>query len=67
MVALSTSIVTPIVLFNKNNNNAKKDVEKIFKILQAKTSKEKIIELSSNTSVKSLLIIKQKLLKKFKL
>ena len=66
LVALSTSIVTPIVLLNKNNNNAKKDVEKIFKILQAKTSKEKIIELSSIASGKIIANNQEKIIEKIK-
>ena len=50
LAILTTSIAVPIVLLNKNEDNTKNDVEKLFKILKAKTSKEKIIELASNTN-----------------
>ncbi len=66
LVALSTSIAVPIVLLNKDNNNAKNDVEKIFKILQAKTSKEKIIELSSSASGKIIADNQEKIIEKIK-
>ena len=52
LAILTTSIVTPIFLLNKDQKNEENDVEKLFKILQSKTSKEKIIELSSDASPK---------------
>ena len=66
LVALSTSIAVPIVLLNKYENNKENDVEKIFKILQAKTSKEKIIELSSNASGKIIADNQDKIIEKIK-
>ncbi len=63
---LTTSIVVPIVLLNKDEKNEENDVEKIFKILQAKTSKEKIIELSSNTSGKIIADNQDKIIEKIK-
>ena len=63
LAILTTSIVVPIVLLNKDEKN---DVEKILKILQAKTSKEKIIELSSNTSGKIIADNQEKIIEKIK-
>ena len=66
LIALSGSIVTPIVLLNKDEKNEENDVEKIFKILKAKTIKEKIIELSSNTSGKIIANNQAKIIEKIK-
>ncbi len=49
LAILTTSIAIPIVLLNKDKEN---ELEKIFKILKAKTTKEKIIELSISVSGK---------------
>ena len=65
-VALTTSIAVPIVLLNKDENNQENDVEKLFKILQAKTSKEKIIELSSSVSGKVIADNQAKIIEKIK-
>ena len=66
LVALTSSIVTPIVLLNKDKNSKENDVEKLFKILKDKTSKEKIIELSSNTSGKIIVDNQAKIIEKIK-
>ena len=66
LAILTTSIVTPIVLLNKDENKIENDVEKIFKILQAKTSKEKIIELSNNASGKIIADNQDKIIEKIK-
>ena len=70
LAILTTLIAVPIVLLNKNeeNNENKKEnnVEKIFKILQAKTTKEKIIELASNTSGKIVANNQNKIIEKIK-
>ena len=63
---LTTSIAVPIVLLNKNEDNTKNDVEKLFKILKAKTSKEKIIELSSNATGKIIANNQEKIIEKIK-
>ena len=66
LALLTTSIVTPIVLLNKDENNKENDVEKIFKILQAKTTKEKIIELSNSASGKIIANNQEKIVAKIK-
>ena len=66
LAIVTTSIVTPIVLLNKEKNNDKNDVEKLFKILQAKTSKEKIIELSNSASGKIIANNQNKIVEKIK-
>ena len=66
LAVLTTSIVIPIVLLNKDQNNKENDVEKIFKILQAKTTKEKIIELSNNASGKIIADNQEKIIEKIK-
>ena len=66
LALLATSVITPIVLLNKDEKNEENDVEKIFKILQAKTTKEKIIELSSNTSGKIIANNQAKIIEKIK-
>ena len=66
LTVLSTSIVTPIVLLNKDEDNQENDVEKLFKILQAKTTKEKVIELSSNATGKIIADNQEKIIEKIK-
>ena len=66
LVALSTSIAVPIVLLNKDEQNQENDVEKLFKILQAKTVKEKIIELPSSANGKIIANNQNKIVKKIK-
>ena len=66
LTILTTSIAVPIVLLNKDEKNQENDVEKIFKILQAKTTKEKIIELSSNASGKIIANNQEKIVEKIK-
>ncbi len=66
LLVLTTSIAVPIVLLNKDQNNKENDVEKIFKILKAKTSKEKIIELSNNASGKIIANNQDKIIEKVK-
>ena len=66
LAILTTSIVTPVVLLNKDKKNEENDVEKIFKILQAKTTKEKIIELSSSASGKIIANNQIKIIEKIK-
>ena len=66
LAILTTSIAVPIVLLNKNEKKDENDVEKIFKILQAKTSKEKIIELSNNASGKIIANNQDKIIEKVK-
>ena len=63
---LTTSIAVPILLLNKDKNNEENDVEKLFKILKAKTSKEKIIELPSNASGKIIANNQEKIVAKIK-
>ena len=47
---LATAVVIPIMLLNNNEDEQnKKDVESVVKILEEKNEKEKIITLSSNT------------------
>ena len=66
LAILTTSIVVPIVLLNKDEKNEENDVEKLFKILQTKTSKEKNIELSSNASGKIIADNQAKIIEKIK-
>ena len=66
LTLLTTSIAVPIVLLNKNESTKENDVEKLFKILQAKTTKEKIIELSSNASGKIIADNQDKIVEKIK-
>ena len=63
LAILTTSIAIPIVLLNKDKEN---NVEKIFKILKAKTTKEKIIELSNNASGKIIANNQAKIIAKIK-
>ncbi len=66
LAILTTSIVTPIVLLNKDQNNKENDVEKLFKILKAKTNEQKIIELSNNASGKIIANNQDKIIEKIK-
>ena len=66
LVALTSSIVTPIVLLNKDKNNDENDLEKLFKILKDKTTKEKIIELSSSANGKIIADNQAKIIEKIK-
>ena len=65
---LAVSIVTPVVILNSKNDKVKEDedINKIAKILQAKTTKEKIIELASNTSGKIVANNQNKIIEKIK-
>ncbi len=63
LAILTTSIAIPIVLLNKDKEN---NVEKIFKILKAKTTKEKIIELPINVSGKIIANNQAKIIEKIK-
>ena len=67
LAILTTSIAVPIVLLNKDEKNEENDVEKIFKILQAKTNEEKIIELSNNVSGKIIADNQEKIIEKLKI
>ena len=67
LVGLTTSIAVPIVLLNKDEKNEENDVEKIFKILQAKTTKEKIIELLNSASGKIIANNQEKIIEKLKI
>ena len=70
LAILTASIVVPIVLLNKNeeNDETKKenDVENLFKILKAKTNEEKIIELSNSASGKIIANNQEKIIEKIK-
>ena len=66
LVVLTTSIVTPVLLLNKDETNKENDVEKIFKILKAKTTQEKIIELPSSASGKIIANNQNKIIAKIK-
>ncbi len=66
LAILTTSIAVPIVLLNKDEKNEENDVEKLFKILQAKTTKEKIIELPNNASGKIIADNQAKIIEKIK-
>ena len=67
LVVLATSIAVPIVVLNKDEKNQENDVEKLFKILKAKTNEEKIIELSSNASGKIIANNQDKIIEKLKI
>ena len=66
LAILTTSVVTPIVLLNKNENNQENNVEKISKILKAKTTKEKVIELSNSANGKIIADNQDKIIEKIK-
>ena len=66
LALLSTSIAVPIVLLNKNEKSEENDVEKIFKILKAKTTKEKVIELPNSASGKIIANNQEKIIEKIK-
>ncbi len=66
LAILTTSIAIPIVVLDKDQNNKENDVEKLFKILQAKTIKEKVIELSSNATGKIIANNQEKIIEKIK-
>ena len=66
LAILTGSIVTPIVLLNKDENNDENDVEKLFKILKDKTNKEKVIELPSSASGKIIANNQAKIIAKIK-
>ncbi len=66
LAVLSASIAVPIVLLNKDEKKEENDVEKLFKILKAKTNKEKIIELSNNASGKIIANNQEKVIEKIK-
>ncbi len=66
LAILTASIVTPIVLLNKDEKNQENDVEKLFKILKAKTNEEKVIELSNNASGKIIAGNQAKIIEKIK-
>ncbi len=65
---LAASITTPLVILNSKNNKAKEDedINKIVEILKNKSSKEKIIELSSNASGKIIADNQEKIIEKIK-
>ncbi len=63
---LTTSIVTPIVILNKDESDKENHVEKIFKILQAKTNQDKIIELPNNATGKIIADNQDKIIEKIK-
>ena len=69
---ITTSIVTPIVIINidndeisKNDNN-KKDVQEVIKILEQKTSSQRKIKLASNKDGKIIAKNKQEIITKIK-
>ncbi len=71
LVVLSASIAIPIVLLNQDETNQdetdkENNVEKLFKILKAKTNEEKIIELSNNASGKIIANNQEKIIEKVK-
>ena len=66
LAVLTSSIVVPIVLLNKDEKKEENDVEKLFKILKAKTSNEKIIELSNSASGKIIADNQDKIVEKIK-
>ncbi len=66
LAILTTSLAIPIVLLNKDKKNEENDVEKLFKILKAKTTKEKIIELSNSASSKIIANNQEKIVEKIK-
>ncbi len=66
LAILTTSIITPVVLLNKDEKDEKNDVEKLFKFLKAKTTQEKIIELPSSASGKIIANNQNKIIEKIK-
>ncbi len=64
LVALTASIVTPIVLLNKNEDNDEKDINKVFKILEEK--KDKTIILGSDSTNKIIADNQDKIIEKIK-
>ena len=67
LAILTTSVAVPIVLLNKDEKNQENDVEKLFKILKAKTIKEKVIELLNNASGKIIANNQDKIIEKIKI
>ena len=64
---LATAIVIPIMLLNNNEDEQnKKDVENVVKILEEKNEKEKIINLPSNTKGKIITNNQAKIIAKIK-
>ena len=66
LIVLTTFIAVPIVILNKDEKSEENDVEKLFKILKTKTTKEKIIELSNNASGKIIADNQAKIIEKIK-
>ena len=66
LATLTTSVAVPIVLLNKDEKNEENDVEKLFKILQAKTNEQKIIELLNSASGKIIANNQEKIIEKIK-
>ena len=70
LVVLTTSIVTPIVFLNKDENNQEKqnqkDVDQVVKILEAKNEEKKIITLPVNTQGKIIANNQEKIVAKIK-
>ena len=70
LAILTTSIVVPIVLLNKDEKSEeqqnKKDVDQIIKILEAKNDEEKIITLPSNAKGKIIANNQDKIIAKIK-
>ena len=70
LVVLTTSIVTPIVFLNKDENNQEKqnqkDVDQVVKILEAKNEEKKIITLPSDTQGKIIANNQEKIVAKIK-
>ena len=65
---LTTSIAVPIVFLNKNEDEQnKKDVESVVKILEEKNEKEKIITLPSDTKGKIIANNQNKIIEKIKI
>ena len=66
---LAASIVAPIIILNNENdkvNKEDKDINKIVEILKNKSSKEKNIELASNTTGKIIANNQEKIIEKIK-
>ena len=70
LAIFTTSIVVPIVLLNKDEKSEeqqnKKDVDQVIKILEAKNDEEKIITLPSNTKNKIIANNQAKIIAKIK-
>ncbi len=66
LAILTTSIAVPVVVLNKDEKNEENVLEKLFKILQAKTTTQKIIELPSNASGKIIANNQNKIIAKIK-